>query len=152
ILFDQGLRTALKTACAEHVEVYNEYLDSARFPDDQHQRQLAQFLLQKYAGRRIDVVVPALAPSLDFALKYRTELFLGVPIVFSAIEQREADARELGPGVVGAPMRMDLVPTLEVALGLHPNTRRVVVITGAAKTDAFWEAQARQSFRAYEGQ
>jgi signal transduction histidine kinase len=151
VLFDQGLRSAFKTSSAGHVELYNEYLDSARFPDDQHQRQLAHYLRQKYAGLKIDVVVPGLAPALDFALKYRDEIFPGVPIVFGAIDQRELEGRELGSGVVGLPMRMDLVPTLELALRLHPNTRRVVVITGAAKMDAFWEAEARQSFRGYEG-
>jgi PAS domain S-box-containing protein len=151
ILFDQGLRSTFVTSSAEPVELYSEYLDSARFPEEQHQRLLAHYLRQKYAERKIDVVIPALAPSLDFALKYREEMFSGVPIVFGAIDQREVEARELGPGVVGVPMRMDLVPTLELALRLHPNARRVVVITGTAKTDTFWEAEARQSFRGYEG-
>jgi PAS domain S-box-containing protein len=151
ILFDQGLRSTFNTSSAERVELYNEYLDAARFPDEQHQRQLAHFLRQKYAGRKIDVVIPGLAPSLDFALKYREELFPGVPIVFGAIDQREVEARRLGSDVVGVPMRVDLVPTLELALRLHPNTRRVIVVTGAAKTDQYWEAEARQSFRGYEG-
>jgi signal transduction histidine kinase len=151
ILFDQGLRFAFGTSSAEHVELYNEYLDAARFPDDEHQRQLAHFLRQKYDGRKIDVVIPGLAPSLDFALKYREAIFPGVPIVFGAIDQREMEARELGPGVVGVPMRMDLVPTLELALRLHPSTQRVVVVTGAAKTDQYWETEARQAFRGYEG-
>ena len=48
----------------------------------------------------------------------------------TAVEERELKARQLGPGVVGVPMRMDLVPTLELALRLHPGTRRVVVVTG----------------------
>lgn len=149
--FDQGLRSTFRTSSAEPVELYNEYLDSARFPDEQHQRQLAHFLRQKYAGRKIDVVIPGLAPALDFALKYREEMFPGVPIVFGAIDQRELAARELAPAVVGVPMTMDLVPTLELALRLHPDTRRVVVVAGAAKMDAFWEAEARRSFRLYEG-
>jgi PAS domain S-box-containing protein len=150
ILFDRGLNSTFK-ASSEPVELYNEYLDSARFPGDEHRRELAHFLRQKYAGLKIDVVIPALAPSLDFALKYREEIFPGVPIVFGAIDQREVRARQLGPGVVGVPMSMDLVPTLELALRLHPNTRRVVAITGAADTDTYWEAEARQAFRGYEG-
>jgi signal transduction histidine kinase len=150
ILFDQGLRAAVKASAADHIEIYNEYLDAARFPDDQHLRQLAEYLRQKFAGRKIDVVIPALAPSLDFVLKYRAEMFPGVPVVFGALDQREAAARELASDVVGAPMKMDLVPTLDVALRLHPDTQRVVVIAGAAKTDAFWENEARQAFQSYE--
>ncbi len=49
LLFDQGLRHTFENVSTERVEVYNEYLDLARFPDDQHRRQLADFLRQKYA-------------------------------------------------------------------------------------------------------
>src|SRR5262245_11125751 len=90
-------------------------------------------------------------PALDFALKYREELLPGVPIVFAVMDERELKTRQLGPGVVGAPMRFDLIPTLELALQLHPRTRRVVVVTGAAKIDAAWDAEARQAFRRYDG-
>jgi signal transduction histidine kinase len=152
LLFDQGLRHTLRTSSSEGIDLYNEYLDLARFSDERHQGLLADFLRVKYADRKIDVVVAGLAPSLDFALKYRDQIFPGVPVVFGAIEQREVRARELGPGVVGVPMKMDLLPTLELALRLHPGTRRVVIITGAAKYDKFWEEEARGAFQGYEGQ
>lgn len=151
ILFEQGIRNTFRTSSVERIELYNEYLDSARFPDDRYQKQLANFLQQKYAGRKIDVIIPAMAPSLDFALKHRDEMLPGVPIVFAAIDEGEVKARQLGHGVVGTPMRMDLVPTLELALRLHPGTQHVFVIAGASKTDAYWEAQARKAFHAYEG-
>jgi PAS domain S-box-containing protein len=150
ILVDQGLRHTFETSSAQRVELYNEYLDSARFPDDRYQRQLAEFLRQKYASRKIDVIIAVMAPALDFALKYREELWPGVPIVFTAMDERELKTRQLGPEVVGAPMRFDLVPTLELALRLHPGTRRVVVIAGASKTDTAWEAEARRAFRSYD--
>jgi signal transduction histidine kinase len=149
VLFEQGLRHAFDSS-GEPVEIYNEYLDTARFPDDEHHRQLAEFLRQKYAGRTIDVVIPAMAPSLDFALKYREEAFPGVPMVHAAVEERELAARRLGPDVVGVPMRLDLAPTLELALRLHPATRRVAVVAGTSRTDAYWEAEARKAFAAYE--
>ena len=97
------------------------------------------------------MVIPALAPSLDFVLKYRDELFPGVPVVFGAIDQREVDARTLGPGVVGVPMTVDLAPTLDLALRLHPETRRVFVVAGKSKTDAYWVEEARRAFRGHEG-
>src|SRR5262249_42155655 len=118
---------------------------------DRYQGQLAEFLRQKYAGRRIDVVIPALAPSLDLVLKYREVFAPGVPVVFGAIEQREVETRDLGPGVVGIPMRVDLVSTLEQSLRLHPNTRRVAVVAGKSRTDSYWVAEARRAFRGFEG-
>ena len=97
------------------------------------------------------MVVPALAPSLNFVLKYRDELFPGVPIVYGAIGQQEIKARTLGPDVVGVPMTVELAPTLELALHLHPGTQRVFVVAGRSKTDAYWVAEARRAFRGYEG-
>ena len=36
-------------------------------------------------------------------LKYREEMFPGVPVVFGAVEEREVEARRLSPDVVGVP-------------------------------------------------
>ena len=49
-----------------------------------------------------------------------------------------------------APVAAYLAATLDLALRLHPNTRRVFVVAGKARFDAHWEAVARQTFRAYE--
>lgn len=151
MLFDQGLRSTLKSSSAENIEIYNEYLDSARFADDGYQRRLAGFLREKYAGRKIDVVIPGLAPSLDFLLRFRAELFPEVPVVFGAIERREVKARQLGTDFTGIPMKVDLESTLETALHLHPGTQHVVIVAGKAKTDSYWVAEARKAFRGSEG-
>ena len=60
--FDEGLRSALKARPDTRVEIYNEYLDAARFPDERHQRHLAEFLRGKYSGRRPDVIIPGARP------------------------------------------------------------------------------------------
>ena len=103
-------------------------------------------------AERSTSIIPALAPSLDFVLKYRDELFPGVPVVYGAIDQQEVKARNLGLGVVGVPMTVNLAPTLDLALRLHPGTRRVFVVAGKSKTDAYWVAEARRAFRGREGE
>ena len=150
LAFDQGLRSTFRSSSPDRIEIYNEYLDAARFPDDRYQSRLADFLREKYAGRKIDAVIPALAPSLDFVRKYREGLFPGVAVVFGAIERREVTARKLGAGYFGIPMTVDLESTLELALRLHPQARRVAVVAGKSKTDLYWVAEARKAFRGYE--
>ena len=147
---DHGIRSTFASGSAESVEVENEYLDVTRFPDAGYQGHLADFLRQKYAGRKIDLVIAGLSSSLDFAVKYRETAFPGVPIVFCAVDDDELKARRLPPDVVGVPIQMDLTGTLDMALKLHPNTRRVFVVAGASKFDADWEAEARLEFRRYE--
>ena len=150
-LHDQGLRSTFR-ASSEHIVLYNEYLDSVRFPDGEHQRRLAEFLRDKYAGTKIDLVISPLAPSLDFVLKYRDVFAPGIPVVFSVIEQRELKDRTLGPGIAGVPMRLDLETTLRQVLRIRPNARRVAVVAGKSRTDAYWAAEARQAFRRFESQ
>ena len=45
---------------------------------------------------------------------------------------------------------MNFKPNLELALALHPGTRRVVVIGGVSDFDKYWTARAQEDFRAYE--
>ena len=147
---DDGIRSTFASGSSDAIEVQNEYLDVTRFPDPGYQGHLAEFLRQKYAGRKIDLVIAGLSSALDFAVQFREVAFPGVPIVFCAVEQRELKARRLPPDVVGVPIHMDLTGTLDVALKLHPNTRHVFVVVGASKFDADWEAEARREFSRYE--
>ncbi len=147
---DQGIRSTFASGSSESVEVENEYLDVTRFPDPGYQGHLAEFLRQKYAGRKIDLVIAGLSSALDFAVNYRETAFPGVPIVFCAVDDDELKARRLPPDVVGVPIDMDLTGTLDVALKLHPNARRVFVVAGTSRFDADWEAEARREFRRYE--
>jgi hypothetical protein len=148
ILFDKGLRTAFEAGTTETVEIHNEYLDVTRFTAPGYQQHLAEFLRKKYAGRKVDLVVAGLSSALNFALKYHDETFPDVPIVFGAVEEREARSDKLPPDVVGVPISFDLTDTLDLALRLHPKSRRVFVVAGKAKFDAYWESEARQHLQA----
>jgi len=147
--FYKGLRATFASDWSEHIQIRFEPLDISRFQDARGRALLADFLRQKYAGQKIDLVVAGLAPSLDFALEYREAIFPGVPIVFAAVDEEEVRKRTLPGDVIGIPIEMDLVGTLELALRLQPETRRVFVIAGSSSFDERWENVARQRFRAY---
>jgi signal transduction histidine kinase len=150
-LVDQSIRATLASNSSQRIEVYNEYLDVSHPLDARQQQLQIDYLREKYAGRKVDLVVAGLSSGLDFALQHREVLFPGVPIVYCAVDQREVKARKLPSDVIGVPMTFDLTATLELALRLHPRTRSVVVIAGSEKMDAYWEAEARRVFQAYEG-
>jgi PAS domain S-box-containing protein len=149
-LFDQGLRSTFENSTGEPIELYAEFLDLARPHSSEDRRLHLDYLRRKYAGRRADLIIAALSPALDFALEYRAELFPGAPVVYCAVDQREANARKLPPDVVGVPIAMELAPTLDLGLRLHPDTQRVYVVAGKSAFDTDWVAEARQEFRPYE--
>jgi PAS domain S-box-containing protein len=147
-LADQSIRSTIAGASSQQVRIHNEYLDISGSPDSEKLQ--AEFLRRKYGGRKVDLVIVCLSPALDFALKYRNEIFPGVPVIFGAVDERELRARELPPDVIGVPVRVDLAETLDDALRFHPETERVVVVAGKARLDAYWEAEARRDFQSYQ--
>ncbi len=151
-LVDEGIRSTFAAGSHERIEIYNEYLDISRSPGAAQQQLQAELLQQKFAGRKVDLVITGLSTALDFALKYRDQVFPGVPVVFLAVEQRELKARKLPPDVIGVPIKLDFAGTLDLALRLHPGTQHVFVVAGTAKFDAYWTDEAKKAFRAYEGQ
>ena len=69
---------------SEHIEIRNEYVNTARLNDAEFMRAQVTLLRLKYAGRKVDLVIAGLSAGLDFAVKFREELFPRVPIVFAA--------------------------------------------------------------------
>src|SRR5262245_2782537 len=78
-LFYQGLRATFAGSSHEQIQIRFEPLDISRFKDAQSRRLLADFMRQKYQGQRVDLLIAALSPSLDFALDYHQAFFPGAP-------------------------------------------------------------------------
>lgn len=148
---DLSIRSTLQSGSESPVHFYTEYLDLSWFPGEGHERQLRNLLRQKYADRKLDLVIPAGAHALRFALKHRASLFPGVPIVFCAVDKPSVAGLELGPDVTGVWMFVDWSATLDVALRLQPDTRRVIVVQGTSDLDRRLAAQAREAFSTYQG-
>jgi hypothetical protein len=87
--WDGGLRSVLKGTQAEPREFYTEFLDLSQFPDEPHLHGLIHLLRSKYAGRKIDLLVPVGELAFDFLSVHGNNLFPGVPIVFCAAEKHQ---------------------------------------------------------------
>lgn len=144
---NHAIRAKFAAQSQYSIEINNEYVNTARLPDTQFMAAQVELLKRKYANRKIDLVIAGLSSGLDFAMKYRSKLFPGVPIVFVAVDSREVKLRSLPPDVYGTPMRMDLEHTLNIASRLHPNTKRFYVVAGNAPFDREWALEAQRLFR-----
>jgi signal transduction histidine kinase len=148
-LSDQGLRAVFGADKQVRIEIHNEYLEVSRFPEADYPQELTAYLRRKYAGRKVDLVIAGLSSAFDFAIRNRDLIFPNVPLVFLAVDEQEVKVRSLATDVVGAPIRMDLADSLDLALRLHPHTEQVFVIAGRSKFDAYWEGEARKAFGAH---
>jgi PAS domain S-box-containing protein len=148
---EAGFTKTLTANSSDHVEIYHEDMDLSRFGTDAYQIQLRDFLKAKYAAKKIDVAVAVLGPSLDFLLSHGDAIFPGTPIVFSGVDRREIGDRSLPAHVSGVFVKRRFGPTAETALGLHPDTQRIVVVAGTSKFDTSVLEEARKELQAYEG-
>ena len=88
------------------------------------------------------MVITSTSAALQFALRYRDELFPGVPIVFVSVATPQGVTKRSVAGVTGVLRDVAFGETLELALTLHPSVKRVYVVAQAPSIDAF-EARVR---------
>ena len=151
MMLDRSLRATLDAGAGDRIHVYTEFMDRSRFPGEHHEERLRDFFREKYRGRTIDLVIAVMKPSLDFALKYRADLFPGAAVIFCGLDSREFDARRTEPNVTGILVKREFKPTLELALRLQPDTRQVVFVAGTSEFNRYWQEQAERDLREFEG-
>jgi hypothetical protein len=81
---DAAIRDTLQTHADPPVNYFAEYLESEQFPPETASIALRDYIQKKFQGRRIDLVTANASGALQFALRFRDELFPGAPVVFSA--------------------------------------------------------------------
>ena len=141
---------SLRSASSEPVEIYTEEMDLSRFKSDTYFARFRDYLRSKYAGRKIDVAVAAMGPSLEFLVTDGKDIFPGTPIVFCGIDKRELDSVVLPSSATGVLVKRQFHPTLEIALRLHPETKQIVVVSGTSEFDTRLVDQAKAEFHSFE--
>ena len=137
---DRELSRLLDIGLSQQLDYYTEYIDLARFPDQQYQAGFREFLRLKYSAQRFDVVIAVEEASLEFVNKNRDELFPGVPVVFFALDP---DTRRM-TNSTGVLAELGFSRTLTLATALQPDIQQVFVVSGASARDRFYESLARK--------
>ena len=149
-ILEQSIRATLSSHTSAKVNIYNEWMDLSRFYESGYLLSLRDYYKQKYSRKKLDVVIAALGPSLDFALAHMEEIAPGTPIVFCGVDRREMQQLSLRSNVTGVLVKRDFKGTLDVALKLQPDTRQVVFIAGTSTFDKDLLEQASQDLKPYE--
>jgi PAS domain S-box-containing protein len=130
-VLDAAIRQGLHADATMRVDYFAEYLESDRFPAEEASASLRDYIKRKFNGRRIDVVLAVADPALEFVQRYRAELFPDAPIVASVVRMPAPEIRAAGAGITGVVGGVAADKTLELALRLHPTTKRVFVVAHA---------------------
>jgi len=141
--FEESLRAALASAPSGPVEVYSESLDVARFSSPVDRQTQVDFLRRRYADKKLDLVITVGEPALEVVAKRNGQIFPATPILASGA----STIASLPPTITSVIPRVQMGATFELALRLHPRTRRVVVVAGTSPYDRIYAAQARRELR-----
>lgn len=148
-IISEALRKRLLEQSPRRLEIEGDFLDLARRPEPAHALRMANFLREKYAGVRFDVVVMIGITGAPFLIEYRDMIAPGVPVVFSDVTRATYEALRLPPDITAVINEIDLGKTLELAERLQPEARRLVVISGSDSVDGRWRETARKAIEAH---
>jgi signal transduction histidine kinase len=151
IAFDDALHTTLLAEGPPNLTVHNEVLDLEVLADpEMASKQLAWFRAH-YGVYRPELVVAAGTNALQFVLDERHELWPGVPVVYTGVDEEVLHRMQIPPDVTGVARRPAVGETLELALQLLPGTRRVAFFGGTSPVDRAFEAGAREELKRVTG-
>jgi len=121
-----------------NIQIFNEYLDLIRFPEAKQISGLTDFLHQKYAKEKPDIILTVLPPALDCLERYGRQLFKGVPVVAACLPRDRAESladsplRKRATGIVYADNAYEIAKS---ALILRPGTKHIAFVAGASPLD-----------------
>jgi len=139
-------RARLQQATEGKIDLFSEFLDLSRFPEDAHVGRVARYMAEKYSDHRPDVVIALGEPSTRFIVAYRQAIAPGAKIIFGGFGHASASGMNLPSDVVGAFSEFDISKTLELARALQPGARKLFVFGGSAAFDRSWLDSARTAF------
>lgn len=141
----KGIREGLATNSSHRIDVTVEYLDRYT-PSPSTDQTMSTMYAQKYQKRTPDLIVALGMPAVEFATRIRPRMWSRVPIVFADAAQilDKAPALKNVTGVVEA---LEVDRTLNNALQLFPETRRIVAINGASVQERTLQADFERTVR-----
>ena len=142
---DRGLSAGFASRPDMHAELSVEFLDAPKFSGPAYADTVAAYLRDKYAKRVPEAIIAMGPEALEFVLGQRAQMFPQASVVHMAVAAERLQAlAPLSSDVIGVPLNLDFLGTVELALRLHPSKRRLVVATGAGEWDRNWEARVRR--------
>lgn len=124
---NRGIREGFSKA-TEPIEFWTEYLDTKRNQDPHYFKKLRELFKTKYLGKDLDLIITVDNEAYDFVMADRDTLFANIPLVFTGFNGYEPALLEHRPLVTGVIEENSFEETINVALQLHPDTKKVAFV------------------------
>lgn len=143
----EGVRSVLEES-EYKINLQVEYMDVKRFSYDEVSYMLLRLYREKFQNEYFDAVMVSDNDAYRFATENREELFPGIPLVFCGVNDFDESSLEQG-NITGVEENFDLQLTLDVALKIHPDMKRMVVVGDKSTAGVTIRAQIEAAMPAY---
>src|SRR5690242_9082213 len=140
--FALQFRSTVNAQSDKPVEYYHEFLDPDRLPVRHRWSHLAQYFAFKYQDLKLDVIVAEGSPAVEFVTRELRPLLGDVPVVFTLALEPPPRVDSLPTHVTGRLTPLAFDSTFALARRLQPDADRLVIVSGAARTDTIIRDQA----------
>lgn len=147
-LEEQGIKAAFQQN--KQAVLHFDYMDTKNNISTDYLDNLYRFYIQKYKGKKFDAVIVTDDAAYEFVLAHQQELFPLTPIVFCGVNYFAENNRTNHEWVTGIVEDVDIKGTIDVALAMQPQVKRIVVIndeTVVGKANKNLLAQIIPSFK-----
>jgi signal transduction histidine kinase len=125
------LRAVVTSEARSQTTLYTESLDLSRFNGPAYEQSLERHFKEKYRDRPISVIVAVGAPTLELVLRWRAELWPGIPVVFAMVDEMDYARLKLPPDVTGEIVRLPLADSIAAARAVVPGLKTVAFVGDA---------------------
>jgi signal transduction histidine kinase len=151
VLMEQSVKQEILANSTNNIEFFTESLDASRIHNSGYDQIFGDYIRDKYAGQKLDLVMMFMA--LNFALAHAMNSVLptNIPSVFVVLNDQDVPNAPEGRPSTGIFQRSDIAGTFKFIFRLQPETRQVVVIGGVSANDRKTLQRVAETARTVDG-
>ncbi len=142
-----GIREELATSDFQ-IDLQVEYMDAKKYNVEPVINELLRLYKAKFKDKKFDAIITSDDDAFNFIHKYRDTLFPDTPLIFCGVNHFEVSDLRIG-NITGVVETFDLASTLETALKLHPNKKKMIVVGDESTTGVAIRRQIEKQVPAF---
>lgn len=123
-----GVRAVVAAHPDGHVTLYNENLDISRFSGQAFEESLKRYLKEKYQKKTIGAIISVGAATTEMVLSWRGELWPGIPVIFSMLDEVDLARIKKPVDVTGLVTHLPLEDEIKAARVAVPDLDTIVLV------------------------
>jgi len=144
----RGIRSVLENSQYK-IDLQIEYMDAKRYNYEDVTSMLLWLYREKFRNEKFDLIMTSDNDAYSFVTQYRGMLFPDVPLVYCGVNFLNTDDTD-SDNATGIIESFDLSKTLDVALRLNPDKRRIAVVGDSSTAGAAIKRQVQNQLARYK--